>query len=53
MGLEPTGGLYSRTVVAWLVRHDFQVGWLQNWALHDRRHLLIGKQARQMSSMPD
>lgn len=46
VGLEPTGGLYSRTVVAWLVRHDFQVDWLQNWAVHDRRHLLIGKQAK-------
>ena len=46
VGLEPTGGLYSRTVVAWLVRHGFQVDWLQNWAVHDRRHLLIGKQAK-------
>ena len=46
VGIEPTGGLYSKTVVAWLVRHDFQIDWLQNWAVHDRRHLLIGKQAK-------
>lgn len=46
VGMEPTGGLYSKTVVAWLVRHDFRVDWLQNWAVHDRRHLLIGKQTK-------
>jgi transposase len=46
VGLEPTGGMYSSTVVAWLVRHNFRVDWLQNWAVHDRRHLLIGKQAK-------
>lgn len=46
IGLEPTGGWYGRTVAAWLERHSYQVQWLQNFALHDRRHLMIGKQTK-------
>ena len=46
VGCEPTGGWYARTVVAWLDRAGYRVDWLQNWAVHDRRHLLIGKQAK-------
>jgi len=46
IGCEPTGGWYARTVVAWLEQHHYRVEWLQNWAIHDRRQLLIGKQAK-------
>ena len=46
IGCEPTGGWYAETVAAWLRRHDYQVSWLQNWAVHDRRQLAIGKQTK-------
>lgn len=46
IGCEPTGGGYALPVAAWLERHGYRVQWLQNWAVHDRRHLLIGKQAK-------
>jgi transposase len=46
IGMEPTGGWYGRTVAAWLERHDYRVDWLQNFALHDRRRLMIGKQTK-------
>jgi len=46
VGMEPTGGWYGRTVAAWLERHGYRVDWLQNFALHDRRHLMIGKQTK-------
>lgn len=46
IGLEPTGGWYGRTIAAWLERHGYHVDWLQNYALHDRRHLMIGKQTK-------
>jgi transposase len=46
IGCEPTGGWYAKTVVAWLDQAGYRVDWLQNWAVHDRRHLLIGKQAK-------
>ncbi len=46
VGLEPTGGWYAQTVAAWLVRHGYQISWLQNAALHERRQLAIGKQAK-------
>jgi transposase len=46
IGLEPTGGWYGRTVAAWLERHGYRVDWLQNFAIHDRRHLMIGKQTK-------
>jgi len=46
IGLEPTGGWYSQTVAAWLVRHGYQISWLQNAALHERRQLAIGKQTK-------
>jgi len=46
VGMEPTGGWYGRTVAAWLERHGYRVDWLQNFALHERRHLMIGKQAK-------
>ncbi len=46
IGMEPTGGWYGRTVAAWLERHGYHVEWLQNFALHDRRHLMIGKQTK-------
>ncbi len=46
IGCEPTGGGYSRTVAGWLERHGYEVQWLQNWAIHDRRQLMIGKQAK-------
>jgi transposase len=46
IGCEPTGGWYAQTVAAWLERHDYQVSWLQNWALHERRQLAIGKQTK-------
>jgi transposase len=46
IGMEPTGGWYGRTVAAWLERHGYQVSWLQNFALHDRRQLMIGKQTK-------
>ena len=46
IGMEPTGGWYGRTVAAWLERHGYRVDWLQNFALHDRRQLMIGKQTK-------
>lgn len=46
IGLEPTGGWYSQTVAAWLVRQGYQISWLQNAALHERRRLAIGKQTK-------
>jgi transposase len=46
VGLEPTGGWYGRTVASWLGRHGYRVDWLQNFALHDRRQLMIGKQTK-------
>jgi transposase len=46
IGMEPTGGWYGRTVAAWVERHGYHVDWLQNFALHDRRHLMIGKQTK-------
>ena len=46
IGCEPTGGWYAETVAAWLVRHGYEVSWLQNWAVHERRQLAIGKQTK-------
>lgn len=46
IGLEPTGGWYGRTIAAWLERHGYHVDWLQNFALHERRQLMIGKQTK-------
>jgi transposase len=46
IGMEPTGGWYGQTVAAWLERHGYRVDWLQNSALHERRHLMIGKQTK-------
>jgi len=43
---EPTGGWYARTVVSWLEGYGYRVDWLQNWALHERRQLAIGKQTK-------
>lgn len=45
-GCEPTGGWFARTVVNWLERGGYEVLWLHNWALRERRQLLIGKQAK-------
>jgi transposase len=46
IGIEPTGGWYARTVVGWLERNGYEVDWCQNWAVHERRQLAIGKQAK-------
>jgi transposase len=46
IGCEPTGGWYTRTVVAWLEVRGYRITWLQNWALHERRQLAIGKQTK-------
>lgn len=46
IAMEPTGGWYGRTVAAWLERRGYRVDWLQNFALHDRRQLMIGKQTK-------
>lgn len=46
VGIEPTGGWYSRTVVAWLQTYGYQIDWLQNWAVHERRQLILGKQTK-------
>ena len=46
VGLEPTGGWYAQTAAAWLVRGGYQLSWLQNAALHERRQLMIGKQTK-------
>jgi transposase len=46
IGCEPTGGWYTRTVVAWLEARGYRITWLQNWALHERRQLAIGKQTK-------
>ena len=46
VGCEPTGGWYAQTVAAWMERHGYQMSWLQNWALHERRQLMIGKQTK-------
>jgi transposase len=46
IGCEPTGGWYARTIAGWLERSGYRVDWLQNWALHERRELLIGKQTK-------
>jgi hypothetical protein len=39
IGIEPTGGWYTRTVVRWLEKTGYTVTWLQNWAIHERRQL--------------
>jgi transposase len=46
IGCEPTGGWYGLTAAAWLERHSYEVSWLQNWAIHDERALIIGKQTK-------
>jgi len=46
IGIEPTGGWYAMTIASWLERHGYQVAWLQNWTLHERRQLAIGKQTK-------
>jgi transposase len=46
VGCEPTGGWYSRTVVSWLETYGYQIDWLQNWAVHERRQLILGKQTK-------
>lgn len=46
VGVEPTGGWYARTVVAWLETYGYQIDWLQNWAVHQRRQLILGKQTK-------
>ncbi len=46
IGCEPTGGWCAETLVAFLERHGYRVSWLQNWALHERRRLAIGKQTK-------
>lgn len=46
VGLEPTGGWYARTVVSCLEMYGYHVHWLQNWALHERRQLILGKQTK-------
>jgi transposase len=46
IGCEPTGGWYAETVAAWLARHGYEIWWLQNWAVHERRQLAIGKQTK-------
>lgn len=45
-GLEPTGGYYGQTIAAWLRGRGYAVAWLQNWAVHDQRQLLVGKQTK-------
>lgn len=45
-GLEPTGGYYGQTIAAWLRARGFDLAWLQNWAVHDQRQLLVGKQTK-------
>ena len=46
VGVEPTGSWYALTIAAWLNRHGYHVAWLQNWTLHERRQLAIGKQTK-------
>lgn len=46
IGCEPTGGWYSRTVVTWLETYGYGIDWLQNWAVHERRQLILGKQTK-------
>lgn len=46
VGLEPSGGWYGRPVTEWLEARGYSVVWLQNWAVHERRTLLIGKQTK-------
>ncbi len=46
VGCEPTGGWYGLTAAAWLERQGYEVSWLQNWAIHDQRELMIGKQTK-------
>lgn len=46
VGCEPTGGWYAQTVAAWLEGHGYEISWLQNFAIHERRQLLIGKQTK-------
>lgn len=46
IGLEPTGGWYAQTVASWLERRGYTISWLQNWAIHERRLLEIGKQTK-------
>lgn len=46
IGLEPTGGWCSRTVVDWLEGHGYSIQWLQNWAVHEKRQLVLGKQTK-------
>ena len=45
-GLEPTGGYYAQTIAACLWARGCRVDWLQNWAVHDQRQLLVGKQTK-------
>lgn len=46
IGIEPTGAVYARALVEYLERRGHQIAWLQNWAVHEKRQLLLGRQLK-------
>ncbi|MHB8508880.1 MAG: IS110 family transposase [Candidatus Dormibacteria bacterium] len=46
LACEPTRGGYAPTRGSWREGYGYRVDWLQNWALHDKRKLMIGKQTK-------
>ena len=46
IGCEPTGGWYAETVAAWLAQYGYEVWWLQNWAVHERRQRRLASRQR-------
>ena len=46
IGIEPTGAVYGRTLVEYLEKQGYEITWLQNWAVHEKRQLLLGKQLK-------
>ncbi len=43
IGIEPTGAVYGRAIVECLEKLGYEITWLQNWAVHEKRQLLLGK----------
>lgn len=46
IGIEPTGAVYGRALVEYLEQHGYEIAWLQNWAVHEKRQLLLGRQLK-------
>lgn len=46
IGIEPTGAVYGRALAEFLEQRGYQIAWLQNWAVHEKRQLLLGRQLK-------